>query len=35
VLFKLHPLPNGQVRDPGEQNLKIVLPGDRIDAPIE
>jgi hypothetical protein len=35
VLFKLHPLPNGQVRDPGEQNLKVVLPGDRIDAPIE
>ncbi len=35
VLFKLHPLPHGQVRDPGEQNLKIALPGDKIDIPIE
>jgi hypothetical protein len=35
VLFKLHPLPNGQVRDPGDQNLKIALPGDKIDIPIE
>jgi hypothetical protein len=30
VLFKLHPLPNGQVRDPQEQNLSIQLPGDTI-----
>ncbi len=35
VLFKLHPLPHGQVRDPGDQNLKIALPGDKIDIPIE
>jgi hypothetical protein len=35
VLFKLHPLPGGQVRDETEQNLKIALPGDRIDIPIE
>ena len=35
VLFKLHPLPNGQVRDPSKQNLRIVLPDDKIDVPIE
>jgi hypothetical protein len=35
VLFKLHPLPNGVVRNPGEQNLKIALPGDKIDVPTE
>jgi hypothetical protein len=35
VLFKLHPLPGGQVRDPGVQNLKIALPGDEIEIPIE
>jgi len=35
VLFKLHPLPNGKVRDPGDQNLKIALPDDKIDVPIE
>jgi hypothetical protein len=35
VLFKLHPLPNGQVRDSGDQNLKIALPGDKFDVPIE
>jgi len=35
VLFKLHPLPRGQVRDPGNQNLKIPLPGDKIDIPVE
>lgn len=35
VLFKLHPLPNGQVRDPDEQNLQIPLPGDRIAIPIQ
>ena len=32
VLFKLHPLPNGKVRDPSDQNLKIVLPDDKIDS---
>ena len=35
VLFKLHPLPNRRVRSPGDQNLKIALPGDKIDIPIE
>ena len=35
VLFKLHPLPGGQMRNDGEQNLKIALPGDKIDIPIE
>jgi hypothetical protein len=34
VLFKLHPLPGGQVRDPGDQNLQIPLPGDKIEIPI-
>jgi hypothetical protein len=35
VLFKLHPLPDGEVRDPDDENLKTALPGDRIDIPIE
>ena len=35
VLFKLHPLPNGQVRDPEVQNLQVALPEDKIDIPIE
>jgi hypothetical protein len=35
VLFKLHPLPGGQVRDQSEQNLKVALPEDKIDIPIE
>jgi hypothetical protein len=35
VLFKLHPLPRGQVREPGRQNLKIPLPGDKIDIPVQ
>jgi hypothetical protein len=35
VLFKLHPLPNGKVRNPSAQNLMIALPGDKIDIPIE
>ncbi len=30
VLFKLHPLPNGQVRDPETQNLNVELPDDTI-----
>ena len=34
VLFKLHPLPNGQVRDPGVQNLQVKLPGDKFDLDI-
>jgi len=35
VLFKLHPLPGGEVRDPTVENLKDVLPDDSIQAPIE
>jgi hypothetical protein len=35
VLFKLHPLPNGQVRDQVDQNLQVQLPEDRFDIPIE
>jgi 4-amino-4-deoxy-L-arabinose transferase-like glycosyltransferase len=35
VLFKLHPLPDGQVRDPEVQNLQVALPGDKIEIPIE
>jgi hypothetical protein len=35
VLFKLHPLPQGRVRDQVDQNLQIELPGDRFDVPIE
>jgi hypothetical protein len=35
VLFKLHPLTDGKVRDQGDQDLRIVLPEDKIDIPIE
>ncbi len=35
VLFKLHPLPGSQVRSPGNRNLQIPLPGDRIEIPIQ
>ena len=35
VLFKLHPLPGGQVRNPADQNLQIPLPGDKIEIPVE
>jgi hypothetical protein len=35
VLFKLHPLPGSQIRDPGDQNLRMALPADKIDVPIE
>jgi 4-amino-4-deoxy-L-arabinose transferase-like glycosyltransferase len=35
VLFKLHPLPDGQYREPVGQNLQASLPGDKIDIPIE
>jgi hypothetical protein len=31
VLFKLHPLPKGMVRDQVDENLQIALPGDKID----
>ncbi|MGA9672260.1 MAG: glycosyltransferase family 39 protein [Terracidiphilus sp.] len=35
VLFKLHPLVRGQMRDPTRQNLQVVLPDDKIDIPLE
>ena len=35
VLFKLHPLPGGEVRSDGDENLRIALPGDQIAIPIE
>jgi len=35
VLFKLHPLAGGQVRSPGDQDLQIPLPGDKIEIDIE
>jgi hypothetical protein len=35
VLFKLHPLAGGKTRSPGDQNLQIPLPGDKIDIPIQ
>jgi len=35
VLFKLHPLPNGQVRQIDGANLQQPLPGDKIDIPLE
>ena len=35
VLFKLHPLPEGQMRIYGEENLQVPLPGDKILIPID
>jgi hypothetical protein len=35
VLFKLHPLPGGQVRSIDGNNLQQPLPGDKIDIPLE
>jgi hypothetical protein len=35
VLFKLHPLPNGAVREVGSENLQIPLPGDKIEIPVQ
>jgi hypothetical protein len=35
VLFKLHPLPGGGMRDVGSENLQIALPGDKIEIPIQ
>jgi len=35
VLFKLHPLANGLVREPSQENLQVVLAGDKIQIPIE
>ena len=34
-LFKLHPLPNGQVREQSQTDLQIPLPDDKIDIPVE
>jgi hypothetical protein len=35
VLFKLHPLPDGQVRKYEGRNLAVALPEDKIEIPIE
>jgi hypothetical protein len=35
VLFKLHPLPGGQVRDPANGALQKILPDDKIDIAVE
>jgi 4-amino-4-deoxy-L-arabinose transferase-like glycosyltransferase len=35
VLFKLHPLPGGQVRDARQQKLDIKLPGDKFDVEVD
>lgn len=36
VLFKLHPWPNGKVREPDEKTiLNVPLPEDKIDIPVE
>ncbi len=35
VLFKLHPLPAGQIRDRGGQSLRLALPDDKIDVDID
>ncbi|MEI9968295.1 MAG: hypothetical protein WDM87_06595 [Terracidiphilus sp.] len=35
VLFKLHPLPGGKVRDADDPSLSGVLPDDRIEVPVE
>jgi hypothetical protein len=35
VLFRLLPLSGGRVRSPGDENLQIPLPGDKIEIPIE
>jgi hypothetical protein len=35
ILFKLRPLPGGQVRDEGDMDLRVELPDDSFDAPIQ
>jgi len=35
ILFKLHPLVNGAVRDQGDSDLTQQLPDDRFDVPVE
>jgi hypothetical protein len=35
VLFKLHPWPGGEVRDPADENLRNRFPEDKFDIPLE
>jgi hypothetical protein len=35
VLFKLHPLSGNKVREPGDQNLQVPLPDDKIDVDVD
>jgi Dolichyl-phosphate-mannose-protein mannosyltransferase len=35
VLFKLHPLTGGLTRSPGDQDLQVPLPVDKIDIPVQ
>jgi 4-amino-4-deoxy-L-arabinose transferase-like glycosyltransferase len=35
VLFKLHPLSHEEARNPGDENLQVPLPGDKILIPIQ
>jgi hypothetical protein len=35
VLFKLHPLPGGKVRDVDDPRLSAVLPDDQVEVPVE
>ena len=35
VLFKLHPLPGGKVRDAGDASLREAMPEDQVDVPVE
>jgi hypothetical protein len=35
VLFKLHPLPGGQIREPEEQNLQVELPDDKFEIDVD
>lgn len=35
VLFKLHPLPSGQVRGQNQQNLQVILPDDNVEIEVE
>jgi hypothetical protein len=34
-LFKLHPLPGNEIREPSEQNLKVLLPDDKVDIDVQ
>jgi hypothetical protein len=35
VLFKLHPLPDGKVRDVNDPRLSAVLPDDKVEVPVD